>query len=244
MKKGFTLVELLVVIAIIAVLMGILMPALGRVREQAKRLRCSSNLKSIGVGLALYAESNDGNLVNNSDPGHPYTAKREGADYNGTSWTKLGLLYDTNILSDARVFYCPSCTIEWYKYQNYVDPKPWGTLPQNFNTQENINQWVRTGFSYYPQSRKKDSEGLPTLAKKYVELNPNRTTVTDTIWRKSQLSHTTASQPTGLNALFGDGHVKFSVTSAAFTDELWGTSDAEVRPGTKEFQMILNLLRP
>jgi prepilin-type N-terminal cleavage/methylation domain-containing protein len=55
--KGFTLVELLVVIAIIALLMGILMPALSRVRQLAFRLTCGTNLSGIGKAMLLY--SND-----------------------------------------------------------------------------------------------------------------------------------------------------------------------------------------
>jgi prepilin-type N-terminal cleavage/methylation domain-containing protein len=53
--KGFTLVELLVVIAIIALLMGILMPALSRVRQLAFRLTCGTNLSGIGKAMLLYA---------------------------------------------------------------------------------------------------------------------------------------------------------------------------------------------
>ena len=54
-KKGFTLVELLVVIAIIALLMGILMPALARVRQLAFRMTCGTNLAGIGKAMMLYA---------------------------------------------------------------------------------------------------------------------------------------------------------------------------------------------
>ena len=59
-KRGFTLVELLVVIAIIALLMSILLPAMSRVRKQAKAVMCQSNLKQWGVCFAAYAGDWDG----------------------------------------------------------------------------------------------------------------------------------------------------------------------------------------
>jgi len=58
-KKGFTLVELLVVIAIIALLMGILMPALARVRQIAYRLYCGTNLSGLGKAMLIYAQDYD-----------------------------------------------------------------------------------------------------------------------------------------------------------------------------------------
>ena len=58
-RRGFTLIELLVVIAIIALLMAILMPALQRVRKQAKSVVCRNNLKQIGYGVNFYAENFD-----------------------------------------------------------------------------------------------------------------------------------------------------------------------------------------
>src|SRR6056297_311559 len=58
-KRGFTLVELLVVIAIIALLMGIMMPALSRVRQMAYRMLCGTNLSGLGKVMLIYANDND-----------------------------------------------------------------------------------------------------------------------------------------------------------------------------------------
>ena len=58
-QKGFTLIELLVVIAIIAILMGILLPSLHKVRQQAKMISCGSNMRQLVFGLVTYAEDND-----------------------------------------------------------------------------------------------------------------------------------------------------------------------------------------
>jgi prepilin-type N-terminal cleavage/methylation domain-containing protein/prepilin-type processing-associated H-X9-DG protein len=59
-RRGFTLIELLVVVAIIAILIAILLPSLGRARDQAKSVKCSNNLRSLYQGLNWYAAEWDG----------------------------------------------------------------------------------------------------------------------------------------------------------------------------------------
>ncbi len=92
-RLGFTLIELLVVIAIIAVLMGILMPALGRVRKQARSVACQAKLKHWGLIFKMYTDDNDGKF---------YGAWSTGQQ--GHVW--IGAL--RSLYTDKAINFCPS----------------------------------------------------------------------------------------------------------------------------------------
>ena len=91
-RAGFTLVELLVVIGIIAVLIGLLLPALNRARQSANSVKCMANLRSIGQGLFMYAGNNKDMLPFGFWDGTcntattPYSSGTQNADAAG-DWT-------------------------------------------------------------------------------------------------------------------------------------------------------------
>src|SRR5688500_17206831 len=107
-NRAFTLIELLVVIGVVALLVSLLLPALGRARSRARQIKCHSNLRQMMTTASLYAVNNDGRLPLSywSVPGHAMAwdfSRQQGPD---GSWEVVpGLLWGGD--APAEIQHCP-----------------------------------------------------------------------------------------------------------------------------------------
>lgn len=114
MKKNFTLIELLVVIAVIAILAGMLLPALNKAREQARAVNCASNMKQLGLVFNSYIEDFKGEYPVHylCDQSWGFGMSKPTSESNAWARSvKLGY-------ADARVFHCPSVVAKYPDLRN------------------------------------------------------------------------------------------------------------------------------
>jgi prepilin-type N-terminal cleavage/methylation domain-containing protein len=170
-KRGFTLVELLVVIAIVAVLLGVMLPAVSKARHEAWKLSCLSNQRQIGAAIANYAMSNKGavptnshnpNLVNATrGPFRPvggasafYTMETSGSamrfdkgflGVDDFTWTGLGMLWVSDYvpfdLGSGKVFWCPAERVGLYS----GSVSGFGSGPGYYWSQYSVKKWETVG---------------------------------------------------------------------------------------------------
>lgn len=214
-KNGFTLIELLVVISIIALLLAILMPALGQVKEKGRRIICATNLRQFGLGLNLYATDNENRL-----PLHYIGNWLQDISYRTSD-------YIIEAGGDRRTFFCPSD-----KTQSPDDDRTWrwtesagrgGTAPDSSTPEPTTNRenyFRNIGFVYL-------ADAVPTRNITRPQVGPKaRPWPTKTTARNSAQLEIAADQVYSNNADPAHPNISFVVQIDGGNFGLFGLLDA------------------
>jgi len=148
LKKAFTLIELLVVIAIIALLLSIIMPALKKVKQQAKRIVCSSQIKQQGMALVIYAQANDEKM--------PMTT------WSGGQWLWDVSYFTTDVIiasgADRKIFHCPGNPVDtnktrYWRYSEHFSGPVSNSTPEPSIVSERQRHWRVISYCYLMETK-------------------------------------------------------------------------------------------
>jgi prepilin-type N-terminal cleavage/methylation domain-containing protein/prepilin-type processing-associated H-X9-DG protein len=202
-RKGFTLVELLVVIGIIALLIALLLPALAKSRESARRAACLSNLRQINMAFRFYAADNHDQV--------PLGYRTASKQYNsmvfsttaGNRWVLFGLLRVPGYLENPAVLFCPSENNTKFQFDTSENPWPAPDVTPISN--------IQAGYCNRPDDQIPDDLANPPAALQPFHMPRlinfrNRAVLADLTATRARI---VTRHVTGINVLYGDGSAKW-----------------------------------